>query len=431
MRIAILARACYPFHGQGGLERHVFDLVRHLIGRNIAVTLVTPPERRRSRGGVRQSGNDSEQAEREVFDDPRLRRRIVPYRTFPFAGRRGTTVIDRSTAYPFFGWRAGRVVADLVSGGEVDLVYGLGASALGYARARARGARAPLVFNPQGLEEFGATDAELAGAPLKRRAYAPLRAAVRICARAADRVIATDTVLEPVVLRHLAVPASRVRVVPNAVDVDRCDRLAGPEDGERIRTRHAIESQVPLLLSVGRLEANKGFHVLAEALGRLPNEAAWRWVLVGDGPFRRAIQRAIEAAGLQHRAILAGRVSDADLHAWYEAASLFVHPTLYEGSSLVTLEAMAHRRPVVATTAGGLPDKVTPGVTGWLVTPGDSGSLASAVREALHQPERRPVMGAEGRALALGRFSWPRVIDQFLGVCSELLEGNAAGSPQD
>ncbi len=56
--------------------------------------------------------------------------------------------------------------------------------------------------------------------------------------------------------------------------------------------------------------------------------------------------------------MLVGRAEDSDLHAWYEAATLFVHPTLYEGSSLVTLEAMAHRRAVVATSAGGLPDKV-------------------------------------------------------------------------
>ncbi len=81
--------------------------------------------------------------------------------------------------------------------------------------------------------------------------------------------------------------------------------------------------------------------------------------------------------------IWAGRVADRDLHAWYEAADLFVHPTLYEGSSLVTLEAMAHRRPVVATRAGGLPDKVMPGLTGWLVPPGESAPLAAAVTVAL------------------------------------------------
>ncbi len=436
MNIAVLTRACYPFHGLGGLERHVFDLVRHLMARDIHVTLVTPPDRKpvglTPQAGLKPCSTTDPVA---VLQDPRCVRRIVPYRTFPFAGRRGTTVIDRSTAYPLFGRRAGRLVADLVAQGQVDVVYGLGASALGYARARSRGAAAPLVFNPQGLEEFGATDPKHGGGWLKRAGYAPLRAAVRECARAADCVIATDQVLEPVVRRHLGVAADRVRVIPNAIDVDACDRLGGPHAGSRLRAAHGIAAGEVVLLSVGRLEANKGFHVLADALSRLDRGAqgndafaapcpAWRWVLVGEGPHRASIERAIEARGLRQRVLLTGRVSEADLHAWYEAATLFVHPTLYEGSSLVTLEAMAHRRAVVATIAGGLPDKVQPGVSGWLVPPDDAGALAAAIREALGHPDRLAGMGLEGRATAVARFSWPRVTEAFLDVCSDMLRRN-------
>ncbi len=448
MRIAVLSRACYPFHGHGGLERHVFDLVHHLIARDIRVTLVTPPDRKTRRpagGGTGPDGlaaptaeprrepvHDAESVARRVFEDPRCLRHVVPYRTFPLAGRRGTTVLDRSTAYPLFGRRAGRFVADLVERGEIDLVYGLGASALGYARARRGGAQAPFVFNPQGLEEFGATGAGQGGW-LKRTGYAPLRAAVRACAEAADRVIATDRVLEPVVLRHLRVPASRVRVVPNAIDVEACDREAGSQDGQRIRAQHRVGADESVLLSVGRLEANKGFHVLAAALGRLLADdsaharhgrraARVRWVIVGDGPFRPSLDRVIDSAGLRDRVLFAGRVREADLHAWYEAATLFVHPTLYEGSSLVTLEAMAHRRAVVATLAGGLPDKVRPGVSGWLVPPGDADALGRAIREALDGPrDRLAAMGHEGRAIAIAGFSWPHVIDRFLDVCTETL----------
>ncbi len=78
-------------------------------------------------------------------------------------------------------------------------------------------------------------------------------------------------------------------------------------------------------------------------------------------PYRRSLESAIREAGISTQTVLAGRVDRCDLHAWYEAADLFVHPSLYEGSSLVTLEAMAHRKAVVATRAGGLPDKFDPG----------------------------------------------------------------------
>jgi glycosyltransferase involved in cell wall biosynthesis len=358
-----------------------------------------------------------------VFDLPRLSLVYVPYVTFPLAGRRGTTVLDRSTAYLVFGERAGRLAGRLARAREIDVVYGLGASALGYARIHRRdpGGTVPFVLNPQGLEEFGATDPRRA--PLKRLGYLPLRAAVRACGRAADRVIATDRSLEPVVRLHLDVPPDRIAVVPNAVDLDACDRLAGPLDGARLRARHGIAAAERLLLSAGRIEENKGFQVLVEALARLARDETmpWRWVLVGEGPFRPRLERAIAAHGLEPKVLLAGRVPDAELHAWYEAATLFVHPTLYEGSSLVTLEAMAHRLPVVASNAGGLADKVRPGVNGWLVTPGDRDALATAIRSAL-AAEHPSELGARGRALAEREFSWPVVADRWLGLCAELMK---------
>jgi glycosyltransferase involved in cell wall biosynthesis len=72
---------------------------------------------------------------------------------------------------------------------------------------------------------------------------------------------------------------------------------------------------------------------------------------------------------------------------------------LYEGSSIVTLEAMAHRRAVVASRAGGLPDKVIPGVTGWLVPPGNEEVLSTTIVKALADPSKLLSMGVAGRAL--------------------------------
>jgi glycosyltransferase involved in cell wall biosynthesis len=393
-RVAVIARSVFPLHRVGGLERSVFDLVSYLADAGLHVTLVTqPPARDRPEGEL----------------DPRVEVRLVPYATFPFAGRRWTTVLDRSTAYPLFGLRAGALAGELVDRGEIDLVHGFGAAALGYARRRAR-AGAPLVLNPQGLEEFGATDPSRA--PAKRAAYLPLRMAVRACARAADCVIATDRSLEPAVRRHLGVDERRLRTIPNALDLRWVDRLATPGDGLRVRAAAGIGLDEIVLLSVSRIEENKGFHVLAAALAALQTqggrvaEGRWRWVVVGDGPYRERLMQVVAQAGLPRHVVLAGRAGDRELHAWYEAADLFVHPTLYEGSSIVTLEAMAHRRAVVATTAGGLPDKVRHGVSGWLVPPGDASALAAAVSGALGDLERLRAMGLEGRAIVERGFSW-------------------------
>jgi glycosyltransferase involved in cell wall biosynthesis len=84
---------------------------------------------------------------------------------------------------------------------------------------------------------------------------------------------------------------------------------------------------------------------------------------------------------------------------------------------------MSHRRPVVATTAGGLPDKVRDGMTGWLVPPGDAPALARALRAALASAARFPAMGAAGRRLVEAEFSWDRSATRMLAVFEELVAG--------
>jgi glycogen synthase len=430
IRIALLARSVHPLHGVGGLERHVYDLVRHLIAQGAHITLITKPP------AVPFEEYAVTPAERFGVPDDAFRLIAVPYVTFPGAGRRGTTVADRSTAYPLFGWRAGRVAVKLARRGEVDVVHALGASGLGYALARRRHEPTkPFVFNPQGLEEFGATDPRRAR--LKRAAYAPLQVAVRACAKAADVVIATDRALVPTVLKHLPIEESRVEVIPNAIDLTTIDRhrertAAAAATAAALRARFGIEAAAPVILSVGRLEENKGFHVAARALGELlrreaaagstaGSRASWRWVLVGDGPYRSTIER-VGAEELGSRMIMAGRAADDELHAWYETAALFVHPTLYEGSSLVTLEAMAHERAVIATRAGGLPDKVHPGVNGWLVEPDRADLLTDALADALTRDRADLArFGRASRDIVEREFAWPVVAARTMDVYHNLL----------
>jgi glycogen synthase len=413
-----------PLHGVGGLERSVRDLVRHLAARGVEVTLITPPP-----SAVRR------EAAADPFASPKIRLRHVPYLTFPLANRPGTTILDRSTSYLLYGERAGRLAASLVQQGEVAIVHGFGASVLGYARARERARRAgasaagrsgsmPLVFNPQGLEEFGATSA--AQPLLKRIGYAPLRRAVRRCAAAADCIVATDTSLESTVARHLHPRPGQMRTIPNGIDLAEAAALAGPADGAIMRQRYGVTAGETILLTVGRLDFNKGLDVLAAALGRARSSAAlsatgWRWVIVGAGPYRHQIESAVAANGIGSHTVFVGRAADADLHAWYEAASLFVHPTRYEGSSLVTLEAMAHRRAVVAANAGGLPDKVKPGVNGWLVEPGDGSALAAAISGAIDEPKKLAAFGQAGRRIVEDEFSWDAAGRATLSLYKELL----------
>ena len=233
-------------------------------------------------------------------------------------------------------------------------------------------------------------------------------------AAGADRVIATDAALVSTVAHMLDVPAARIAMIPNSVNLAAMDALT-PLD--------AAPDTPPLLVSVGRIEANKGGDILAAALGSitpsLPTD--WRWLHVGEGKGRQQLEATIRAAGIGAHAALCGALPDADLHALLARATLFVHPARYEGSSLVTLEAMAHRLPVVATAVGGIPDKVVPGDTGWLVPPNDARALATAVRDALALPDAtRRAMGARGRRRVEAHFSLDHTTDLLLALISDV-----------
>jgi glycosyltransferase involved in cell wall biosynthesis len=86
---------------------------------------------------------------------------------------------------------------------------------------------------------------------------------------------------------------------------------------------------------------------------------------------------------------------------------------------------MAHRRAVVATSAGGLPDKVHPGRNGWLVAPGDVMGLAGALDDALGDRSRLSVMGRESRAIVEREFAWTAVVAQLLELYGRVLSSRS------
>jgi len=387
LRVALLASRCLPWHDPGGLERHVHHLARHLRRRGIEVDLfISTPEHPAD----------------PFAGDSGFRLEIVPGRAF--LRRRFTVVLSRSTTYLLFSLRMGRAVAKAAATRGYAAVIAQGATAFGYAVAAARqGLRTPIVLNPQGMEEAVTPNA------LKRALYLPMRAAIRYAAARSAAVVATDEVLVDAVRRVLDVPPERIVVLPNAVDVQECRALA-TEVGkaEALETAGATDAR-PLLVTVGRLAPNKGFAVALDALARVRGAlpAGWLWAIVGDGPMRPALESRADALGLSTNVRFLGGLDDRHMHNLVASADLFLNPTLYEGSSLVTLEAMAHGVPIVATSAGGIPDKIREGETGWVAPPGNAEALAAALRRwlaATRGEQRR--RGEAARRLCETRFDW-------------------------
>jgi glycogen(starch) synthase len=385
LTIAVASRAVAPLHGVGGLERAVADVCTELTRRGHRVTLVTAMP-------THDAADETLLRVQELISVPWAERAIL---------RRGG-VPDRLVHYPRFIRRATAALAARET--LFDAAIGHGAMAAAFIPLQQAGHIHRILINPHGMEEFSATG-------LKGFLLAPQRALVRRAARHADRAIALDAFLAPDVMRNLRLPRERVAIVPNGIDVERVDRLTGPVappgDGP------------PVIVSLARIEPNKGLDVLAAALGRVREElpAGWRWLHIGDGAARPQVEEAIARAGIGAHTELLGRVPDAELHRTLAGATLFVHPTRYEGSPLVMLEAMAHRLPIVASAVGGIPDKVIPGETGWLVPPDDPTALGEAIVAALGQPPAiLRAVGERGRDRVLAHFSLAHVVDELIAL---------------
>jgi glycosyltransferase involved in cell wall biosynthesis len=134
----------------------------------------------------------------------------------------------------------------------------------------------------------------------------------------------------------------------------------------------------------------------------------------------------VSQLGLAEATRFTSRVSDGDLSALYDRADLFVHPTLYEGSSLVTLEAMARAKPVVGTRVGGIPDKIEEGVNGFLVPPRDEEALATAIVHALSLGPNLGALGAEGRRRVESDFNWAHRARRLMELYRQVLEEQSA-----
>ncbi len=196
------------------------------------------------------------------------------------------------------------------------------------------------------------------------------------------------------------------RLIPPGVDTSRFN--------SRVEPLAALRSDGgPIVLFVGRLDARKGLPVLLRAFAMLRNEIpSARLVAVGRGPQFAECQRLASELGVADRVTFAGFVPTELLPRYYASADVYCSPALGgEAYGIVLVEAMAAGVPVVASDIAGYNEVVRDGVTGLLVPPGESESLAKALVRLLGDAELRARLVKAGQA-QVEQVSWPRIAEQ-------------------
>jgi glycosyltransferase involved in cell wall biosynthesis len=199
-------------------------------------------------------------------------------------------------------------------------------------------------------------------------------------------------------------PVELLETIHNGIDLDELE-----PGGGGVREQLGVPEGATLIGEVGRLCDVKGQRELIDATALLRDGGHdAHVVLVGEdleqaGEYRAQLERQARELGVDDRVVFAGYRDD--VPAVLDALDLFVLPSWIEGLPLVLLEAMAHRRPVVATPVGGTPELVVDGETGILVPPRDPAALAGAIAELLDDDRRRIAYGEAGFRRVAERFS--------------------------
>jgi len=180
-----------------------------------------------------------------------------------------------------------------------------------------------------------------------------------------------------------------------------------------------IDENEPVVSLIGRINREKGYHDLVEALQRV-EDIAWQALFVGpDEGFLPDLEHLIDRRGLRDRIEILGKRSDiADLLA---VTDIFVLPSYREGLPRSLIEAQAMALPCVATNIRGCREVVEEGVTGLLIPPGDVDALAGSLRKLLLDPELRFQMGREGRQRMQRYFDEAEVVRRVMEVYGEVL----------
>ncbi len=217
-------------------------------------------------------------------------------------------------------------------------------------------------------------------------------------------------------LKTCGIPESRIDAISNFVDTSKFG-IPTPDHRSALRARFSADTQI-VFLFLGRLEKRKGADILLQAWKEFSPGLLW---IVGTGPEEHTLQTLSNELELQNVSFHGPTQTPLD---FYQAADVFVFPSLKEGSPNVLLEAMSCGLPCIATRIGGIVDLMSNESEGLLVEPGSAKALADAIKRAGASPEDCKRWSDQASKTARERFDISLITARYLKLYSNLISAN-------
>jgi glycosyltransferase involved in cell wall biosynthesis len=232
--------------------------------------------------------------------------------------------------------------------------------------------------------------------PIKTKIFIILE---RLASRITDKIIALTQREKEDHIRLRIGSEDTFVIIHSGVELNKFKEMPLIE-GQNLRKNLGLPEDALIIGTSGRLEPVKGPEFLIKAANRIISQYPNTFFLfVGDGSLRRDLEKKALDLGIEKNIVFLGWRNDVSkIISIYD---IFVLPSLNEGMGRVLVEAMALGKPIVASNAGGIPDLITHGKTGYLVPPKNSKELAKYIQILLENKEKRVKMGLAGKKMAL------------------------------
>ncbi|MGA3206894.1 MAG: glycosyltransferase [Syntrophales bacterium] len=296
---------------------------------------------------------------------------------------------------------------------EIDIVHGQGARAEFYARIATKFARSSKYVSTIAMPVEG-YDVR----PLRKSIYFVLD---RATDKYVDRFIVVSDVLRNALITKRHIPPEKVTKIYNGIEIDHYDPITTASHRIKIRDGLGVNKDNILLGAIGRMVWQKGFEFLIKCIQDvLKAHGEIKVIIVGEGPLKRDLENLCRQLKVEGKTIFPGFRSD--IKEILSAVDIVVIPSLLEGFPMLTLEAMAMAKPIVATRIDGITEQITDGVEGILVPPRKPIALAAAINKVIENREFARSLGLAARKRVEKEFTVEKMINETEDVYHSLLD---------
>ena len=234
------------------------------------------------------------------------------------------------------------------------------------------------------------------------------------------RIVAVSEGVKADMLKY-RVPEKKIRVIDNGIDLDRFSQEISTEN---VRKEFGLNGNSKVIGTIGNLGHEKAHsNLLKAAKGVIETDKAVRFLIVGDGALREYLMEEAVTLGIENHVIFAGYRKD--IPELLSLMDIFVLPSIKEGLPMVLLEAMAAKKPVIATKVGAVP-KVLRGGAGILIEPGEVSGLKEAIRDLIEDREELQKLAANGFTRVKDMYSSENMSKSYLALYKDLIASQFA-----